>query len=420
MIEYKKHILENGLRLIVHQDISSPIAAINVLYDVGSRDENPDKTGFAHLFEHLMFGGSLNIPDFDSPLQRVGGENNAFTSNDLTNYYISLPANNIETAFWLESDRMLSLKLNKKSLDVQRNVVIEEYKQRYLNQPYGDTWLLIRPLVYKKHPYQWATIGKNIEHIEKANMDDVESFYEAHYHPSNAILSVVSPLPDSKILELTQNWFGQILKGKKTVRTLPPEPVQNISRQQTVKRPVPFNTLTLAFHMCGRNDGLFYVGDLLSDILSSGKSSRLYEELVHKRNFFSSLDAFITADIDPGLFVISGKLMQGIDIKDAEKAIWDLINPLTTIPVSDNELEKAHNRTIANIIYSEISNLNKAYKLAYAELLNDLDLVNTETARYKGVTTAAITEAAKEIFTENNCSTLFYLSDQKEITNNEG
>jgi predicted Zn-dependent peptidase len=277
MIQFEKFTLDNNLRVIVHQDKSTPLACLNILYDVGARDEDENKTGFAHLFEHLMFGGSINIPSFDEPLQMVGGENNAFTTNDLTNYYCTVPAENIETMFWLESDRMLSLAFTDKSLEVQRSVVIEEFKQRYLNQPYGDVWLILRPLVYEKHPYKWATIGKEISHIENATMDDVKAFFKKHYNPSNSIMVVAGNVDVDQVKQLAKKWFGPIPAARKPVRNLPVEPKQTKPRRLTVERDVPASAIYKVYHMCARADEEYHTVDIISDILSRGNSSRLYK-----------------------------------------------------------------------------------------------------------------------------------------------
>ncbi len=321
MINFDRFELNNGLKVIVHKDTSTTIVVVNILYNVGAKDEESDKTGFAHLFEHLMFGGSVNIPKYDEPLERVGGENNAFTNNDITNYYLTLPKQNIETAFWLESDRLLSLAFSQKSLEVQRNVVIEEYKQRYLNQPYGDAWLLLKPLAYKVHPYRWATIGKEISHIENANMDDVKYFFEKYYRPNNAILTIAGDVQLSEIKKLSQKWFGHLKRGKGFERTIPVEPEQTESRKLVVKRDVPYDAIYKAFHMCARVDKEYHTVDLMSDILSNGKSSRLYVELVKKQKIFSEINAYLTGDFHKGLFVISANLIKGVKIEEAEAAI---------------------------------------------------------------------------------------------------
>jgi predicted Zn-dependent peptidase len=304
MIPFEKFVLPNGLRVIVQEDHTSPMAVLNIIYDVGAKDENPNQTGFAHLFEHLMFGGSINIPSYDEPLQRVGGENNAFTNNDFTNYYIQVPAVNIETAFWLESDRMLSLAFSEKSLEVQRNVVIEEFKQRYLNQPYGDVWLKLKPLAYQVHPYQWATIGKEISHIENAKIADVKAFFAKHYNPSNAILVVAGAVSLAEVKALCEKWFSPIPAGEKYQRNLPEEPKQIAERSQKVFAKVPTDAIYKTFHIDSRVSGKYNTADLISDILSRGESSRLYQSLVKNKRIFSDINAYISGDIEPGLLIV--------------------------------------------------------------------------------------------------------------------
>jgi len=311
MLGFERFTLKNGLRVIVHIDESTPLACVNILYDVGARDEDESRTGFAHLFEHLMFGGSINIPSYDEPLQRVGGENNAFTTNDITNYYLTLPAANLETAFWLESDRMLSLAFSEKSLEVQRNVVIEEFKQRYLNQPYGDIWLRLRPLVYKVHPYKWATIGKEISHIEQATMDDVKAFFAKHYCPTNAVMVVAGNVTVPQVKALAEKWFEPIPSGEKPVRNLPVEPPQTAHRREVIHADVPFDALYMAFRMCSRYDKEYYAMDLISDILSRGNSSRLYNRLIKEKNLFSELNAYVMGELDNSIFIVSGKTNKG-------------------------------------------------------------------------------------------------------------
>lgn len=410
MITFDKFQLENGLRVIVHKDTSTLVAALNILYDVGARDEDPEKTGFAHLFEHLMFGGSVNIPNYDSPLQMAGGENNAFTSNDITNYYITLPVNNLETAFWLESDRMLSLAFSEKSLDVQRNVVIEEYKQRYLNQPYGDVWLLLRPLAYKVHPYYWNTIGKNIMHIEEATMDDVKAFFKKFYCPNNAILVVSGNVETHEVKRLCEKWFSPIPKGNKPERNLPAEPIQTEKRFLEMERKVPVDAIYKVYHMCSRADDNFYATDIISEILSRGNSSRLYQNLVKEKKIFTEIDAYVSGDLDAGLFTFSGKPANGISLKDAEIAIDSEIENLKMEMVSERELQKVKNKIESTLLFSEISVLNKAMNLAMFELLGDASLVNKEVEKYLAVTPQKVQELAKEIFNEKNSSVLYYLA----------
>lgn len=408
MINHKKHQLSNGLTIITHFDDSTPIVAINLLYNVGARDENPEKTGFAHLFEHLMFGGSINIPNFDEPLQRVGGENNAFTNNDVTNYYITLPKENIETAFWLESDRMLSLAFSEKSLEVQRNVVIEEFRQRYLNQPYGDVWLHLRPLAYKKHPYQWATIGKEISHIENASMQDVKDFFFTHYRPNNAILVVAGNMQHEEVIQLSEKWFGNIPTGEIKQRNLPKEPQQTEARKLTLERDVPANAIYKAYHICKRTDNDFYVFDLISDLLSRGNSSRFYQSLIKEQKLFSEIDAYVTGDFDPGLLVISGKLSEGVNFETAENAIHKEIEKLQTELINANDLQKLKNNIESHHVFGQMSVLNKAMALAFAELMGDIDLVNNEVAKYNSITSEQIKDIANTFIIESNCSTLYY------------
>lgn len=411
MINYEEFVLENGLKVIVHEDSSTPLAAVNILYDVGARDEEEDKTGFAHLFEHLMFGGSKNIKSYDEPLQRAGGENNAFTNNDITNYYITLPAENLETAFWLESDRMMELDFSQKSLEVQKNVVIEEFKQRYLNQPYGDVWLLLRPLAYKVHPYRWPTIGKDISHIEKAKLEDVRNFFFKYYRPNNAVMVVAGNVKLNQIKHLTEKWFGEIEKGPVYRRNLPGEPEQTEQRKLTEHRKVPVNAIYLTFHGPERKSKEYHAMDLLTDILSNGHSSRLYKALVKEKKLFSELHGYQTGQIDENLIVIEGKLSPGIAMERAEAEIWEQLEQLKKEAISDDELTKVKNKIEATIEFSEMSVLNKAMNLAYYELLGNAGDVNKETAKYLRVTAEEIKAQAEKIFRKKNNSVLYYLKN---------
>ena len=411
MIKYEREILPNGLTVLAHHDESSPLVAFNLVYNVGSKHEDPDKTGFAHLFEHLMFGGSINIPSYDEPIQLAGGENNAFTNNDITNYYITLPKENIETAFWLESDRMLSLAFSKKSLEVQRNVVIEEFNQRYLNQPYGDVWLLLRPLVYKNHPYQWATIGKSVDHIKDATLEDVKQFFFSHYGPNNAILSVAGNIDPKEVFRLAEKWFGPIEKREETKKALAPEPVQTEARRLTVYRNVPYPSLYMAFVMPGRHSLDYQTTDLISDILSNGKSSRLYRKLVQEKHQFSEINAFITGDIEPGMFVVTGRPAEGVSMEEAEKLLWDELEGMKENPPSEYELEKVKNRFESTVMFSEVSILSKAMNLGFYELLGDANLINKEMDNYRRVKIEDITRVSKTLFIPERCSTLLYLPE---------
>jgi predicted Zn-dependent peptidase len=411
MIDYYKHQLKNGLRIIVHPDKSTPMVAVNVLYDVGARDEHPDRTGFAHLFEHLMFGGTKKIPSYDAPVQHVGGENNAWTSNDFTNYYVAVPAANIETAFWLEADRMTELDFSEKSLDVQRKVVIEEFKQRYLNQPYGDIPLLIRDLAYKIHPYRWPTIGKDISHIENATLDDVKTFFFKHYAPNNAVLSVAGNVEPDDVFRLAEKWFGPVPPREVPERNLPEEPPQTESRYREVKRNVPAPFIQMVFHNGRRTDPDFYANDLLSDILSNGPSARLFQSLIKEKRLFSDVNAYIGGDRDPGLFTVTGRLMPGVKMDTAEQSIRKELEKLAAEGPTDYELQKVKNKVISNLVFGEIHYLNKAVNLAQFELMGMADEINLEPERYKAVTKTEIKELAGKIFNPDNCSTLYYLTE---------
>ncbi len=411
MVSFERFTLANGLKVLVHEDPTTPMAVLNILYDVGARDEDPGQTGFAHLFEHLMFGGSINIPSYDEPLQRVGGENNAFTSNDITNYYITLPAVNLETAFWLESDRMLSLAFSEKSLDVQRNVVCEEFKQRYLNQPYGDVWLKLRPLAYQAHPYQWATIGKELSHIENAQIEDVKAFFHKFYVPANAIMVVAGAVKLSEVKQLAERWFGSIPAGVKPMRNLPVEPPQSTARQEEVRSKVPLNAIYKAFHMPERMDAAYYAADLLSDILSRGNSSRLYRKLLKEQKLFSDINAYHLGSIDPGLMVVEGKLAPDLSMEAADEAIWAELDLIKTELVSEEELNKVKNKMESTMVFAEMSLLDKAMNLAYFELLGDASELNQEVDKYLRVSAEEIRQVARNIFCPENSSTLYYKAE---------
>ena len=410
MINFRKFELSNGLRVVYHKDNSSPVAAFNMLYDVGARDENANMTGFAHLFEHLMFGGSSNIADFDGPLQLAGGQSNAFTSNDITNYYMTLPSVNLESAFWLESDRLNLLAFNENSLEVQRKVVIEEFKQRYLNQPYGDIWLLLRPLCYKKHPYKWATIGEKIEHIEDANIEDVQAFFFKHYTPRNSILSISADLEFEKIQELSEKWFNPIEDRDLYVRNLKKEPVQLEKRELWVERNVPNDALYIAFHMDNRMGENYHVADLISDILSRGKSGRFFQKLIKDNPKFIELSAFIMGSLDNGLFVIAGKPVKGTSLETAYDLIRTELDLFSTNNVGERELQKNKNKIKSSLTFQEMSNLNKAMSLGYYELFDNADSINSEYIKYREVTSSDVKRVAEKLFSENNSNILFYKS----------
>lgn len=411
MIKYHRFQLANGLRVLVHEDTSTPMVVVNVLYDVGARDEDPKRTGFAHLFEHLMFGGSVNIEDFETPLQLAGGENNAYTTNDFTNYYIQLPAENIETAFWLESDRMLSLAFSEKSLEVQRKVVMEEFKEHYINKPYGDVWFKLRELVYRQHPYRWMTIGSELGHIEQAQLTDVRNFFFKYYRPVNAILVVAGKTTEAQVRELAEKWFGDIPAGEKYVRNLPQEAAQHEPRKMTVKAAVPLDALYKAYPMAARTEQGYYVADLLTEILGGGTSSRLHQSLIKEKKLFSQIDCYHTGSVDPGLVVIEGKLIQGVSMETADAAIEEELAKLMAAPISEKELDKVKNKTESAIVFEDMSVMNRANSLAIYELLGDAEMMNTELGKYRAVTIREMLETSRRIFDPKNSNTLYYYSD---------
>jgi predicted Zn-dependent peptidase len=410
VVQFEKFTLANGLRVIVHQDTSTPMAVVNVMYDVGARDEDPSKTGFAHLFEHLMFGGSVNIPVYDEPLQMAGGENNAYTTNDLTNYYIQLPAENLETAFWLESDRMLSLAFSENSLEVQRKVVCEEFKEHYLNKPYGDVWLKLRELAYEVHPYRWMTIGKELSHIENARLQDVKDFFFKHYRPVNAILVVAGNVTVEQVRTLSEKWFGPIESGNRYMREIPSEPPQKTAKRLEVHTEVPLDAFYKCWHIYPRMDHRYYVSDLITEILSGGGSSRLFQALVKEKKLFSNIECYHFGTIDAGLLAIEGKLVKGVSMPDAEAAVEAELKKLKEETVGEAELQKVKNKTESMIAFEDMTLMNRANSLAMYELLGDASLMNTELDRYNAVTVEEIRDQSNEIFREENSSTLYYFS----------
>ncbi|MEJ7625680.1 MAG: pitrilysin family protein [Ferruginibacter sp.] len=411
MIEFEKFSLANGLRVLVHEDKSTPMVVVNVLYDVGAKDEDPEKTGFAHLFEHLMFGGSKHIPVYDEPLQVAGGENNAYTTNDLTNYYCQLPAENMETAFWLESDRMISLAFGKKSLEVQRKVVSEEFKEHYINKPYGDVWHKLRELCYTTHPYKWMTIGKELKHVEDVKLSDVKNFFSKHYNPSNAILVVAGNVTHEYVRQMAEKWFGPIPGGDKYIRNIPAEPLQEEARKLEVKTNVPLDALYKVWHIYPRTDNRYYTADLITDILSGGGSSRLYQALVKEKQLFSNIECYHMGSMDAGIITIEGKLVKGVDIKVAEAAVNEELVRLQETGITKEELQKVKNKTESAMAFEDMSIMNRAASLAIYELMGDANLINTELSRYHAVTTDDILKESRIIFRESNCSTLYYLSN---------
>jgi len=411
MIQFEKFTLANGLRVIIHQDNSTPMAVVNMMYDVGARDENPEKTGFAHLFEHLMFGGSLHIESYDEPLQMAGGDNNAYTTQDLTTYHVQLPAENIETAFWLESDRMLSLAFTEKSLDVQRKVVSEEFKEHYINKPYGDAWHKIRELAYEVHPYRWMTIGKELSHIENATLEDVKTFFSKFYRPINAVLVVAGNVTVDQVKVLAEKWFGDIPSGEKYYRHLPQEPSHHKAQKMEVKADVPLDTLYNCWHMASRLDTRYYVADLITDILSGGGSTRLYQSLVKEKKLFSNVECYHFGNFDNGLLTIEGKLVKGVKMEEAEKAVDDELDKIKTTLISESELVKVKNKTESTIAFEDMAVMSRAISLAFYELLGDAELMNQELQKYNAVTSTDILNESQNIFREENSSTLYYYSN---------
>ena len=409
-MKINRHILDNGLRLVHHEDTGTQMVAMNIVYDVGARDEHPDHTGFAHLFEHLMFGGSVHIPDYDTPLQHAGGENNAWTNNDITNYYLTVPAANAETGFWLESDRMLALAFSPRSLEVQRGVVMEEFKQRCLNLPYGDVGHLIRPLAYQVHPYRWPTIGKELSHIAQATLDEVEEFFYRHYAPNNAVLAVTGHISWDETRRLAEKWFGPIPRREVPLRCLPQEPIQTEERRLTVEREVPVDALYMAFHICGRDEADFYIYDALSDILSNGRSSRLTQALLLERKLFSAIDAYVSGSREPGLLHISGRLAAGVTLEQAETAVWEELERLKEMPVDETELEKVKNKFESTQIFGNINYLNVATNLAWFELTGKAEDIDQEVDRYRAVSAEQLQKCARRTFCRCNTNVLYYKS----------
>lgn len=408
MIQVNRYTLANGLRIVHNEDDSTQMVALNLLYDVGARDEDPSHTGFAHLFEHLMFGGSLHIPDYDTPVQNAGGENNAWTNNDITNYYITLPYQNVETGFWLESDRMLSLDFSPKSLEVQRQVVIEEFKQRNLNQPYGDASHLLRELAYEAHPYRWPTIGKEIAHIAQATLEEVKDFFFRFYAPNNAILAVTGHISFEETVRLAEKWFGPIPARNISPRQLPAEKPQTAVRRKTVERKVPVDAIYMAFHMSNRMHPDYYVYDMITDILSNGRSSRFIQSLVQEQKLFTSIDAYISGSLDEGLLHVTGKPVEGVSLEQAEEAIWKELEKMKTVPVSEQELEKVKNRYESEQIFNNINYLNVATNLAFFELTGKAEDINEEVGKYRAVTAEQIQATSVRCFVPENCSILYY------------
>ena len=412
MITFEKHTLANGLQVAANRDRCSKMAALNLLYKVGARNENPEQTGFAHLFEHLMFRGTRRIPNFDAPVQMACGENNAFTNNDYTDYYITLPTPNIETAFWLESDRMTGLSLSRRKLETEKRVVLEEFNQRYLNQPYGDMTKLLREMVYRVHPYRWCAIGRTPEHVAAATLEDAERFYRRYYRPSNAILSVSGDIEPEQVFAMAERWFGEIPDTPAHHDPLPAEPMQTSARRLKVDRDVPATAITIAFPMGGRLSRDYYLLDLISDLLSGGESARLYDSLIRRRRLFSAINAYITGDIDPGMFIITGQIMEGVSEQQAEEALWEELRQLQEVAVGGYELEKVKNKFEAGVMFGELNVMNKAMNVGYYLMLGHPDLINSETDIFRSINAYDIIRESRRIFRPELSSTLIYRKRQ--------
>lgn len=412
MLKYYEHTFSNGLKLIIHEDHTTPLAVINLLYKVGSRNEHAEKTGFAHLFEHLMFGGSKNVPEYDKVLHSIGAENNAFTNTDITNYYIILNAANIETALWVESDRMQYLTLNQKRLDIQKKVVVEEFNQRYLNVPYGDVWLKLRPLAYTVHPYRWATIGMKPEHIMEATLQDVEDFYSQYYTPDHAVLTIAGNVDKQRVIELVEKYFGEFPKGTYHQTMIPAEPSQTQKRSLEIRSNVPLQALYLAFHMPPKGGKPYILADLLADLLGRSKSSRLFQRLVKEKKLFNNINAYITGSADPGLLVISGKINNGVEIVEAEKYLTEELEKVK-FNLTPEETEKVINQAVSSTLFSESELFERALALSLANALGNTEMVNSDLELIRSTTPSELIDIANTIFQDGNCSRLIYTSNSE-------
>ncbi len=407
-LQFKRHILANGLRLIVHEDHSTPLASCNVVYNVGSRDENPDMTGMAHLFEHFMFTGSKNIADYDAQLQSVGAINNAYTTQDITHYYITLPAVNIEHALWLESDRMLELAFQQEKLDIQKHVVIEEFKENFLNRPYGDLWLLYNQFYFQKHPYQWLPIGKEISHIEKVSMDDMKNFFYRFYRPNNAVLTIAGDVRFEQIVPLVEKWFGPIPAGQTIIKQYPQEDPQREKRFVEYRRNVPADMLFKGWPACGRLTRDFYAYDMLSDLFGSGQSSYLYKKFVMEDAIFTDISAYITGTLDPGIFIVGGRPAEGVNIEEADKRLSDYLYQLPQNCINTHDLQKVKNRVESIILQNDIKIEDRSSSLAVAECFSCAEDFNDETNRYFAVSEEQINSLYSNMFRQEQETTMYY------------
>lgn len=408
MIDFTSHRLENGMTLLHHYDRVTRMVAVNILYKVGSAHEQEPLTGLAHLLEHLMFGGSEHAPSFDQALQRAGGESNAWTSVDATNYYDVLPAPNLDTALWLESDRLIGLTLSNDSIATQKSVVIEEFKQRCLNAPYGDMAHLVGQLAYTVHPYRWPPIGRQVSDIEQATADDVRAFHQAHYAPNNAIICISGNVTRERAIQAVEHWFGDIPARQLPCCDRPIEPEQTQPRMLRVERDVPHTVITRAYHMPHRLSPDFPACDLLSDVLSNGKSARFYQNVIRTTGLFTELDASVGGTLDQGLFYIRGKLTDEATVEAAQQAIDNELQRLFDKGIDGYEVEKFVNKHIATSRFENVGYLQQAMRLCAYEQMGDAAMVNTEEETYRQVTPAHILDTAHRILAPSNCSTLIY------------
>jgi predicted Zn-dependent peptidase len=408
MLNFERFKLKNGLRLITHYDPESPLASIDIHYRVGSRNDDPRQTGMAHLMEHLMFSGTPSVPSFDMVVQNAGGENNAFTTCDSTNYNITLPANNIGAALMLEADRMRNIKISKSNFEREKKVVLEEFKETCLNKPYGDSFHLLCQLAYKRHPYRWPTIGIDEKTIASLDLKMAKNFYHEFYQPSNAVLTINSNLPGKDLLEMVDHYFGNIKSTTGKTNKYPKEPVQNKIRSSVAPRKTPADAIYMAFRMGSRLEHDFYVADVISDLLSNGHSTRLFKRLVRGKKLVSTIDASITGSLDPGLFIIEAKAIPGKSIEVVEEAIWAELDDLKSKLIPEKELTKIKNTIEASLLFSEVNGLNKAITLGFFEMLGNAELANQEGDKYQAITREDILNVSKNIFRKENCSKVYY------------
>ena len=407
MIEIVEHKLPNGLKVVFNRNRSSQLAVVNMAYTVGARNEQPGKTGLAHFLEHLMFTGTFDVPSFDELLQSAGGESNAWTNNDLTNFYDVLPVNNLEVAIALEADRMCGLRLDDKSFESQKSVVVEEFKQRCLNVPYGNQEHLLRDLAYKVHPYRWPTIGQTVDDVQGITKDDVKYYYNNYYVPSGAVLSIVADADADEVLSMVERQFGDIEKTGTDKRPYSPEPEQQESRRLVTRQNVPYRRIVRAYHMGDRLCADYAECDILSDVLSNGRSSRLYRNVLAKGDLVSAIDASITANHDAGILKIQASLLPGVDFDKVEAAIDSEIEQMLD-DVTIDEIKKCINKYESNALFSNLTIEERASNMAQCCILGDVNMINTEIDKYQAVTCRSFVESAQKLLRTSNCSTLYY------------